>query len=211
MSTEHTCYSRGNILAKLMIVGQSPGKDEATRIWDDPKTKRAVRIPVPFCGVAGILLMSVLRSVGIEEGDYIMSNAVKFYPTADDGGLRAPTLDEIEASRDDLIREIMVLKPKLIIAFGVEAMWSLVYFGKQPLSTVKSLAQHGRVAEITYEMDGQTHTVSVVMMFHPSYVRRQEVSGDREFTKTMSSFVEAFITHKELIEDAIGRTLLLDK
>lgn len=212
MSKEDTCFSRGSILAKLMIVGQSPGKDEATRMYDDPKTNRSVRIPVPFCGVAGILLMSFLRAVDIREGDYIMTNAVSFYPTDNEDKLRPPTQQEVEMERDRLIMEVLTIRPKVILAFGIEAMWDLVYYHDRPLSAVKSLSNHGQIAERTFEYPGfQEHTCKIIMLFHPSYLRRKEVSGDRDVGEARTQFLEAFITHKEEIEDAIGRVLLISR
>ena len=69
----------GSHSAKIMFVGEAPGKNEA-------KTGR------PFCGRAGKVLDNLLASVGIDRQDVYVTNIVKDRPQ----GNRDPLPEEIE-------------------------------------------------------------------------------------------------------------------
>lgn len=199
----------------MMIVGQAPGKEETTKPFEDRQLGTIVTIPVPFCGPAGILLMATLRRFDIHEGDYIMTNTVTFYPTKDDGrALRAPTPDEIRLERPRLLREIFVIKPKLILAMGKEAIWSTVFFGNQPLIAIKPTQINGNVEDCVFinpDNENETHQCKVLMLYHPSYLRRMKVHDDPEYGQTVSAFMAAFLNNRDIIQDAIGRELLIGR
>ena len=209
------CFSRGSILAKMMIIGQSPGKDETTKIWEDKVLGTQVTIPIPFCGPAGILLMSVFRRFDIQEGDYIMTNTVTFYPTKEDGrSLRAPTPEEIRLERPRMLREIFVIKPKLILALGKEAIWSTAFFGAQPLIAIKPTHINGTLEDCTFfnpDNENEVHQCKVLMLYHPSYLRRLKTSDDPEYGTCVSQFMSAFLNNRDVIQEAIGRSLLIGR
>ncbi len=214
MSREDRCYSRGSILAKLMIIGQAPGKEESRKIWIDKDLDNEVRIPVPFCGVAGILLMSVMKRFDIQEGDYIMTNTVSFFPTSENDTLRPPSLDEIREERPRLLREIFTIKPKLILALGKEAIWSTVFYGNQPLTAVRPTQMNGILENCVFvdpDDENHTHQCKVLMLYHPSYLRRKKKDDDPEYHDLMTKFMAAFLNNKEHIEEAIGRQLLIGR
>jgi uracil-DNA glycosylase family 4 len=198
-----------------MIVGQAPGKEETTKLFEDKTLKTVVTIPMPFCGPAGIYLMATLRRFDIQEGDYIMSNCVTFYPTKEDGrSLRAPTPEEIRLERPRLIREIFVIKPKLIMAFGKEAIWSTVYFGNQPIIAVKPTLLNGNVEDCVFmhpDDENATHSCKVLMLYHPSYLRRMKVNEEPEYGTAASQFMSAFLNNRDIIQEAIGRELLIGR
>jgi DNA polymerase len=90
--------------AKVMLVGQNPGKEE-------DKTGR------PFVGRAGKLLDKVLTENGIKREDLFITNIVKHITPEN----RKPFADEIRACVPYLTTQISIIKPKKIVLMGVAA------------------------------------------------------------------------------------------
>lgn len=91
----------------LMFVGQAPGRDE-------------VKTGHPFTGPSGRLLNALLKSIGVERDNIYITNVCCFRPTwGDHGGDREPSPAEIEECLPRLLREIAVLKPRLIVLLGL--------------------------------------------------------------------------------------------
>ncbi|MFP3133224.1 MAG: uracil-DNA glycosylase [Nitrososphaeria archaeon] len=88
--------------AKIMIVGEAPGKEE-------DRTGR------PFVGRAGKLLRDTIGSYLIKK--VYITNVLKHRPPNN----RKPKKGEIEACSKFLLEEIKILKPKVIIALGSTA------------------------------------------------------------------------------------------
>ena len=91
----------GPLSARLMIVGEAPGRDE------DIQGK-------PFVGKAGRLLTNMLRSININRENVYITNVVKCRPPNN----RNPENDEIKACWDYLDRQIEIISPKVILALG---------------------------------------------------------------------------------------------
>lgn len=96
---------RGPHDAKIVIVGEAPGKDEE-------------REGIPFCGASGKLLDRWLTEVGIRRSDCYVTNVVKYRPP--DNNLRK--LRDIGHSIDEgipqLWQEIGEINPNVILALG---------------------------------------------------------------------------------------------
>lgn len=94
---------------RVMLIGEAPGGDE-------------VKQGKPFVGKAGKNLDQFLQDAGLIREDLYVSNAVKFRPTSagKNGGLRnrAPKKSEINAFRPFLMREILLIKPQMLITLG---------------------------------------------------------------------------------------------
>jgi len=92
----------GPLDARIMLVGEAPGKDE------DLSGK-------PFVGRAGKLLNSVLETVGAERDDVFVTNVVKCRPPNN----RLPTMKERDTCRDAYFnRQTETLEPKLVVLLG---------------------------------------------------------------------------------------------
>lgn len=100
---------RGPERARLMIVGEGPGRHEDAR-------------GQPFVGESGRLLDMAMREAGIDPDSVRITNAVRCRPP----GNRTPTADEIRACRAWLDEEIAAVDPDIIIAAGNSAMRSLL-------------------------------------------------------------------------------------
>jgi len=102
-------FGVGNPNAELMFVGEGPGADE------DEKGE-------PFVGRAGQLLNNMIKAMGIERSDVYIANIVKCRPP----GNRTPERDECDTCSPFLMRQIAVVKPKVIVALGATAAKTLL-------------------------------------------------------------------------------------
>jgi uracil-DNA glycosylase len=95
------CFARGREDARLMLIGEAPGRDE------DLKGK-------PFVGRAGQLLDRMLAAIGLSEEHVYITNTVYWRPP----GNRTPTPAEVEACAPFLARQIELLSPEVIVLLG---------------------------------------------------------------------------------------------
>lgn len=94
-------FSRGNIDASLMIVGEAPGADEAAA-------------GKPFVGASGKKLDEFLKKYGIKQEHIYVTNIVMVRPPRN----RDPTWEEVSAYTPFLRRHIAIIKPKVILCMG---------------------------------------------------------------------------------------------
>jgi len=102
-------FGVGNPRADLMFVGEGPGADEDTQ-------------GEPFVGRAGQLLNNMIKAMGIRREDVYIANVVKCRPP----GNRTPERDECETCSPFLMRQIAVVKPKVVVALGAVAAKNLL-------------------------------------------------------------------------------------
>jgi uracil-DNA glycosylase, family 4 len=102
-------HSTGNLQAELMFVGEAPGADEDAQGF-------------PFVGRAGQLLTKIIESIGFKREDVFIGNINRCRPP----GNRQPTLPEAHTCRPFLLREIAVVRPKVIVVMGNTAMHNLL-------------------------------------------------------------------------------------
>lgn len=137
----------GNHFAKIMFVGEAPGRNEAA-------TGR------PFCGAAGKILDELLGSVKISRKDVYVTNILKDRPP----GNRDPLPDEIEIYGPFLDRQIEIIRPQAIATLGRFSMSYIMKkldleFELEPISKI-----HGKV------FDGKTTygEIKVIPLYHPA-------------------------------------------
>ena len=94
-------FSDGNPDAKIMIVGEAPGKEED-------------RIGVPFVGQAGQLLDRMLKSIGLSRDQTYITNIIPWRPP----GNRTPSQEEVSLLKPFILKHIQLKKPKIILALG---------------------------------------------------------------------------------------------
>jgi DNA polymerase len=95
------CFARGSDGARLMLIGEAPGRDE------DLQGK-------PFVGRAGQLLDRMLGAIGLSEAHVYITNTVYWRPP----GNRTPTPEEVEACAPFLTRQIELLAPEVVVLLG---------------------------------------------------------------------------------------------
>jgi uracil-DNA glycosylase len=94
-------FGSGNADADLMFVGEAPGFHE------DQQGR-------PFVGAAGKLLDKLLDEIGMSRDDVFIANVLKSRPP----GNRDPQLEEIEACKPFLTRQIELIEPRVICTLG---------------------------------------------------------------------------------------------
>jgi DNA polymerase len=92
-------FGVGNVNADLMFVGEGPGADEDAQ-------------GEPFVGRAGQLLNNMITAMGLKRSDVYIANVVKCRPPSN----RTPEKDECDTCSPFLMRQIDVIKPKVIVA-----------------------------------------------------------------------------------------------
>jgi uracil-DNA glycosylase len=102
-------FGVGNPTADLMFVGEGPGADEDLQ-------------GEPFVGRAGQLLNNMIKAMGITREQVYIANVVKCRPP----GNRTPEREECETCSPFLMRQIAVIKPKVVVALGAVAAKNLL-------------------------------------------------------------------------------------
>jgi DNA polymerase len=131
----------GNPNADFMCVGEAPGatEDELGR---------------PFVGAAGQLLDKILAAIKLARSDVYICNVLKHRPP----GNRNPMPDEVQACSPYLIRQIELIQPRVIVAFGTFAAQTL-------LNTREGIGKlRGRVHRY--------YGVPLVVTYHPAALLR---------------------------------------
>jgi len=134
-------HSTGNLQADLMFVGEAPGADEDEQGF-------------PFVGRAGQLLTKIIEGIGFKREEVFIGNINRCRPP----GNRAPTLPEAHTCRPFLLREIAVVRPKVIVVMGNTALHNLLDT-KDGITKVRGTFQ-------------DYFGLKVMPTFHPAYLLR---------------------------------------
>jgi len=136
-----TVFGVGNRHAQWMFVGEAPGADED-------------RQGEPFVGRAGQLLNAMIAALGLRREEVYIANVLKCRPPNN----RDPQAGEVEQCEPYLIRQIDLIRPKLIVALGRHAAHSL-------LKTDLALARL-RGQRLSYQ------DIPLIVTYHPAYLLR---------------------------------------
>jgi len=139
----NTVFGVGNEKAKVMFIGEAPGANE------DLKGE-------PFVGRAGMLLNSMLRSIGLERTDVYIANILKCRPPNN----RDPLPQEVKLCTPYLQQQIALIQPKVLIAVGRIAAQFL-------LNTMESMS---KLRGNTYQYGEQK--IPLLVTYHPAYLLR---------------------------------------
>ena len=142
-SRTQTVFGTGNRDADWLIVGEAPGRDEDLQ-------------GEPFVGRAGQLLNAMLKALGLERGQVYIANILKCRPPNN----RDPRPEEVLRCEPYLMRQIELIRPKLILAVGRIAAQNLLKTDT-PIGKLR-----GRVHRL-----GDTG-IPVVATYHPAYLLR---------------------------------------
>jgi len=145
-------FGVGNPRAELMFVGEGPGADEDAQ-------------GEPFVGRAGQLLNNMIKAMGLRREDVYIANVVKCRPP----GNRTPEPDECETCSPFLMRQITVIKPKVVVALGATA-------AKNLLAMNSSLGElRGRFYDFKpagSRLDPSWPGARLAVTYHPAYLLR---------------------------------------
>ena len=100
-TASNLCFADGNPGARLMIIGEAPGRDED-------------RMGVPFVGADGQLLDKMLMTIGLDRASAYLTNLLPWRPP----GNRSPTEEETAMLLPWLFRHVQLAKPDIVLLLG---------------------------------------------------------------------------------------------
>ncbi|MFH1829409.1 MAG: uracil-DNA glycosylase [Pseudomonadota bacterium] len=102
-------FGVGNPKAKLMFIGEGPGRDEDIQ-------------GIPFVGLAGQLLTKIIEAMGFKRDDVYIANIIKCRPPNN----RNPEPDEVATCIPFLKKQVEIIKPSVIVCLGSVAAQNLL-------------------------------------------------------------------------------------
>ena len=146
-------FGTGDPCAELMFIGEGPGADEDAQ-------------GLPFVGRAGQLLNNMITAMGLKREQVYIANIVKCRPP----GNRTPERDECDTCSPFLMRQIQVIRPKVIVALGATA-------AKNLLGVNDSMASmRGRFYDFSPPRmptdDGEPFSCKLAVTYHPAFLLR---------------------------------------
>ena len=138
----HLVFGVGNPRARLMFIGEGPGRDEDLR-------------GEPFVGRAGQLLTDIItKGMGFKREDVYIANVVKCRPPEN----RNPEPDEVSSCEPFLKKQIDLVRPEIIVALGKFAVQTLLQ-SKTPITRLRGNWH-------------SYHGIKLMPTFHPAYLLR---------------------------------------
>ena len=146
-------FGVGNPRTDLMFVGEGPGADEDAQ-------------GEPFVGRAGQLLNNMIKAMGLRREEVYIANVVKCRPP----GNRTPERDECDTCSPFLMRQIAVIKPKVIVALGAVSAKNLLAINA-PMSELR-----GRFYDFmpagARSGDPSWQGAKLAVTYHPAFLLR---------------------------------------
>jgi DNA polymerase len=137
-------FGVGSREAQWLVVGEAPGAEEDRR-------------GEPFVGRAGHLLDAMLKAIGLSRGRNVyIANVLKSRPP----GNRDPKPEEVAACLPYLMRQIELLRPRVMLAVGRIAAQNLLSTDV-PLGRLRGKVHHF----------GELNT-PLIVTYHPAYLLR---------------------------------------
>jgi uracil-DNA glycosylase family 4 len=155
-------FGEGNEKAALMFIGEGPGYDE------DVQGR-------PFVGKAGQLLTKIIESIHLPREEVYIANIVKCRPPQN----RNPEPDEIQCCNPFLMKQIRVIRPKIICALGTFSAQTLLK------TDTKISALRGKI----FDLEG----IKVIPTYHPAFLLRNP-ERKREVWEDMKKIAELIQT-----------------
>ena len=141
-------FADGNPQARLMFVGEAPGRDEDIA-------------GLPFVGRSGQLLDRMLGAIGLDRTKVYIANIIPWRPP----GNRTPTPQETQICLPFIRRQIELVNPDVLVTLGNPSTQGI-------LDTKEGIMRtRGRWRE--YETG--TRTIKAMPTFHPAYLLRSPI------------------------------------
>jgi uracil-DNA glycosylase len=145
---KNTVFGEGDPDAKIFFIGEGPGENE------DLQGR-------PFVGRAGELLNKMIAGMGLRREQVFIANIVKCRPPDN----RVPAPDEVEACTPYLVRQLEIIRPKVIVTLGLPS-------AKYMLASKLSMGR----------LRGQWHNwrgIKLMPTYHPAFLLRAYTEENR--------------------------------
>jgi DNA polymerase len=138
-------FGVGNPNADVVVVGEAPGSEE------DKQGK-------PFVGRAGQLLTDILKAINFSRDEVFICNILKCRPPDN----RNPLPEEIFHCEPYLMKQLELIKPKLILAVGTFAGQTLLK-SKEPLGKMRGKFYDFKIGDLKAKL---------MVTYHPAALLR---------------------------------------
>ncbi len=138
-------FADGNPKAKVMFVGEAPGRDEDIE-------------GLPFVGRSGKLLGRMLAAIGLDRSKVYIANIVPWRPP----GNRTPTPQESQICLPFILRQIELVDPNILVCLGGPSAQALLGI-KEGITKTR-----GR----WFTFDTGTREIRAMPTFHPAFLLR---------------------------------------
>jgi uracil-DNA glycosylase len=138
-------FSDGNPQARIMFVGEAPGRDEDIE-------------GLPFVGRSGKLLDRMIAAIGLDRSKAYIANVIPWRPP----GNRTPTPQETQVCLPFIQRQIELVNPDVLVTLGNPSTQTL-------LQTREGIM---RTRGKWFDYDTGTRVIRAMATFHPAYLLR---------------------------------------
>ncbi|OQW61364.1 MAG: uracil-DNA glycosylase [Proteobacteria bacterium SG_bin9] len=141
-------FADGNPEAKIMLVGEAPGRDEDIQ-------------GLPFVGRSGQLLDRMLAAIGLDRTKVYIANVIPWRPP----GNRTPTPQETQICLPFIRRQIELVDPDVLVCLGNPSSQTLLNTREGIMKTRGKWIQY----------DTGKRSIRAMPTFHPAYLLRSPI------------------------------------
>lgn len=141
-------FADGNPQAKIMLVGEAPGRDEDIQ-------------GLPFVGRSGQLLDRMLAAIGLDRTKVYIANVIPWRPP----GNRTPTPQETQICLPFVRRQIELVDPDVLVCLGNPSSQTLLNTREGIMKTRGKWVQY----------DSGKRAIRAMPTFHPAYLLRSPI------------------------------------
>ncbi len=142
-------FADGNPQARLMLVGEAPGRDEDIQ-------------GLPFVGASGQLLDKMLKAISLDRTSVYIANVIPWRPP----GNRTPTPQETQICLPFIRRQIELVNPDVLVCLGNPSTQTL-------LATNEGIM---RTRGKWFDYANGARNIRAMPTFHPAFLLRQPSS-----------------------------------
>ena len=168
-------YLEEKVPNPIMIIGEAPGANE-------------VKEKQPFVGMAGKNLSYLISISGFDrKKDFLITNAFPFR-TFEGNKNRTPKANELKEGAKLLLKEIEIVRPRLILLLGNSAIKAFSYLPIQQAKIVKQFKRNS-----FNKFDFGFYQTIIGVTYHPSPIsfNRSQIRKDLEdFFKNLKNILE---------------------
>ena len=148
MTATRLVFADGNPEARVMFVGEAPGRDEDLE-------------GIPFIGRSGKLLDRMIGAIGLDRTSAYIANVIPWRPP----GNRDPSPQETQICLPFIKRQIELVNPDVLVCLGKPSSQAVLDLKDGIMRT------RGR----WHSYDTGTRTIRAMATFHPAYLLRQPI------------------------------------
>jgi uracil-DNA glycosylase len=167
-----TVLGQGNAAARLVFVGEAPGRDEDLQ-------------GLAFVGRAGQLLTRMIEAMGLTRDEVFICNILKCRPPNN----RDPAPAEVAKCWPYLDQQLRIIRPDVIVALGKPATQALLH-------TTEGIGQlRGQWHEyvISDEAEAQA-SIPLMPTYHPAYLLRSPAEKNKAWSDLKQVLVRLGLT-----------------